>query len=176
MTVVPNGFAKPRNRICIWALALISLGATVSFADEINITRIGQCDWICADTQSVQLSCHVRVDRAITACANRSLADGLEYRVRPAEYRVQATITVTEPVAAVTLTWDSPTTYTDGSPLTALLTFPVYLMADGPLQIGETNALTFAWQPPGPGTYTFAVSAVADSIESELSEPASIVR
>lgn len=180
MIAKPNGRAEPRNRIRILALAFISFfGAAIALADEINITRVGACDWTCADAAGAQLSCHVRVDRAITACANRSLADGLEYRVIPAEYRVVATITVadTEPLVPISITWIPPTTNVDGTPIDGPLVFPLYLMAADWTQLGEPSEPVFSYQPDAAGTYTFAVAAkYVGGNESELSEPGSVVR
>jgi len=73
-------------------LILLVLLPLLALADEISITRVGQYDWHCADIAGTTLSGHTRQDKAIQACVNRSLADGLEYRVIPGEYRVQAEI------------------------------------------------------------------------------------
>jgi len=73
--------------------ALILLLALPAHADEISITREGSAEWVCTDNSGLALSNHTRLDKAIESCANRSLSDGLEYRVVPgSEYRVQATI------------------------------------------------------------------------------------
>ncbi len=62
----------------------------------------------------------------------------------------------------VSLAWDMPTTYVDGTPLTDLAGFKVYYgTASGvyPQVVDVRNATSFSSGALGPGTYYFAVTA-----------------
>ena len=63
------------------------------------LTREGSTDWICADADGVPLSNHTRIDKAYEACTNRTLADGLVYRVvAGSTYAIQSDGVVIPPV------------------------------------------------------------------------------
>lgn len=145
-------------------LPLLCLLWGAASADSITITRVGNNDWTCADDQGTRLSGHTRVDKAIEACANRSLSDGLEYRVIPAEYRVIATIDAVE--TGFTLNWTAPTHNEDGTLITDSLTYTVY--QDG-VAIASVDALTYTVENLSNGTYVFTVTATDQA--SDESQP-----
>lgn len=62
-------------------LGLLALVVCFCASAEITVTRDGSTDWICADADGVPLSNHTRIDKAFEACTNRTLLDGLVYRV-----------------------------------------------------------------------------------------------
>ncbi len=75
----------------------------------------------------------------------------------------------TEVTNTVSLAWDMPTTYVDGTPLTDLAGFKVYCgTASGvyPQVVDVRNATSFSSGTLGPGIYYFAVTAY-DSYGSE---------
>ena len=65
----------------IKTIGLLALMACFCASADITVTRDGSTDWICADADGVPLSNHTRIDKAFEACTNRTLADGLVYRV-----------------------------------------------------------------------------------------------
>lgn len=145
-----------------WRVLVLCLLWGAAWADSLTITRVGPCDWTCADQTGALLSCHTRVDKAIEACANRSLIDGVEYRVVPAEYRVVATVDEVPPpdpvLGAVTLTWSAPTLNEDGSQITALpLTYTIY--ESGALVARGVEATSFVVENLAPGSYSFTATA-----------------
>ncbi len=75
----------------------------------------------------------------------------------------------TEVTNTVSLAWDMPTTYVDGTPLTDLAGFKVYygtVSGVYPQVVDVRNATSFSSGALGPGTYYFAVTAY-DSYGSE---------
>lgn len=155
----------------------------VAQADQVNIVRVGQCDWQCADTNFQRLSCHQRQDTAFEACANRALADGGEYMVLGGQYKVTAETdsTPTDPPisGSATLTWDAPTQNDDGSPLTDLAGFRLYY-GDLPgiyatvIEIDDPTVTTYTVNDLTPGEWHFAATAINEAgRESEQSAPTS---
>ena len=53
-------------------LLFLTLFAFVATADEVSITRTTAFDWACADSSGSIISAHVRQDKAIESCVNRS--------------------------------------------------------------------------------------------------------
>ena len=75
----------------IKTIGLLAFVACFCASAEITVTREGSTDWICADADGVPLSNHTRIDKAFEACTNRTLADGLVYRVvAGSTYRIQS--------------------------------------------------------------------------------------
>jgi len=166
-----------------WKIAIMSLlwFTNEAYSDEITITRVGTTDWVCADADSVKLSGHQRVDKAIQACANRSLADGKTYRVIPTEYIVVAALSDTPPddpqLGSVTLSWDAPTQNEDGTQLTDLAGYTIYYdldSADGySNNVSVYNVTTFVLDDLSPDCYKFVVTAFNESgVESVYSNHA----
>ena len=80
-------------------ICLMALMACFCASAEITVTRDGSTDWICADADGVPLSNHTRIDKAFEACTNRTLLDGLVYRVLAGStYRIQSDGVVVDPV------------------------------------------------------------------------------
>lgn len=170
-TVFGDEHASEMNMLkqCV-SLFLLLLVAT-AVADSITITREGPCDWICADQADAQLSCHTRVDKAIQACANRSLVDGLEYRVIPSGYSIVATLEDPPAAGSITLNWIPPTHNEDGSLLTDLAGYFIYYEGpeNGTILVGPAETSREV-QLATPGTYTFSMTAFdAEGVESQRS-------
>lgn len=87
---------------------------------------------------------------------------------------------VVSTTATILVTWSAPTTNVDGSSLTDLTSYNIYMgaSASNMSAIGHTKAGTtsFTTQPLGVGTYYFTVSAVNSSgVESDKTGPVSTV-
>lgn len=150
---------------------------TKASSQEISITRVGACDWTCADSQFVQLSCHQRLDKAVEACANRSLADGATYAIFGAQYTVTATGSavppppdppppppVPPPTNSVTLTWTAPTLNEDGTPLIDLEGYKIFWGTTSgnypnSVTLEDETLTTYVVPDLSPGTYYFAAKA-----------------
>jgi len=137
-----------------WLLLLLF---STALADEVTITRVGQYDWRCADVSGNTLSGHTRVDKAIQACANRSLADGQEYRVIPGEYRVVATIDDAPPPPP------PPADSVTFGPVTAITEYPNTISA-----LAQDN---FRWQLTFTLNDAAGIQGLASRDESGTAEP-----
>lgn len=75
-----------------------------------------------------------------------------------------------------TLSWEAPTTFTDGAPLTDLAGYRVYYGTDadnlaGTVQVNSIGLQTLVIDDLGAGTWYFAIKAYTSSgAESELSD------
>lgn len=159
---------------CGQALAwvfLLCLMFAVSQA-EVDTIRIGDDDWQCQTKEGAKISGHVRVDKALLACAKLTDGDGAERRVQPAGYRV-IKVGVS---GTATLSWVPPAKNTDGTPATVTAYRIHYgLKPDQLIQAVQiAPAATYTFTGLAPGTYYFAVRAISSTVaESDLSNVAS---
>jgi hypothetical protein len=156
-------------------LLLLLLATPAMAAQEVTSTRTTLYDWQCQDAAGVQVSNHAREGTAITACANKALADGKTYYVQGGRYRITATTAIPAPPVPVLgtaqLTWSAPTANTDGTPIVGTLTYKVYhgLSAAALTDVVPVTGLTYTYGNLASGTHYFAVSAVSAAGESAKS-------
>lgn len=142
----------------VWLLLL----ALPAAADEVEFVRVGSVDWQCTTVDGQALSNHTRVDKAFQACANRSLQDGLEYRVVPAQYRVQATIDNAPP---------PPDPEPEPPPSTAVTFGPVTAITEYPNTISALAQDAFRWELTFTLNDVAGIQGLASRDESGTNEP-----
>jgi hypothetical protein len=81
--------------------------------------------------------------------------------------------------ASITLNWDAPSTYTDGSPLTGLAGFRIYVRTSTgvyskPISVGNTNSYTITNLTPKCTYYSAITALSASGIESDYSKELAI--
>jgi hypothetical protein len=146
-----------------------------AFAD-VTSTRVTPYDWQCQDVNSQRISDHARFDTAFVACLN---APNGAF-VQGGKYRIAKTAQPTPPPTPVpvlgtaTFTWGTPTTNTDGSPLTNLVGYRV-LFGNSPTNLNQSLGVGLVTRYVAsnltPGTYCFAAIALSPTEQGDPSDP-----
>lgn len=111
--------------------SVLLLAALTVTADVPEPFRTSTYDWQCEREDGTLVSGHQQQHKATVACQRAALAEpGQTFYIRGGTYRVSvpAPAPTTTPAA---LSWEAPTQNTDGSPLTNLDGFKIYVRLDG---------------------------------------------
>lgn len=151
-------------------LALAALLVVGVAQAQVTSTRTTAYDWQCQDSAGVRISDHVRFDTAFVACLN---APNGVY-VQGGRYRINRVVIAPQPPAttgSASLSWVAPTKNTDGSAITALSGYRIVYGTSATamtqsLQVMNPALTSYIVSNLAPGTYFFAVIALAGSVES----------
>jgi hypothetical protein len=154
-------------------LLLLLLAGPVLAAD-ITSTRVSSGDWQTQDANGVKLQDYARQDTAIVGCINTPACVfivGGKYKI------TKATVTPPPVMGSIPLLWSAPTLNTDGSAISASITYNVYhgISATALTDKVTVNGLSYNYGNLASGTHYFAVSAVVGGIESQRSNVGSAV-
>lgn len=148
----------------LWLLLLPAL----CFA-QVASTRVSPYDFQCQDSAGAKISDHQRFDSAFVACLN---APNGAY-VQGGRYRI--TKIVVGPSGTAKLDWIAPTQDTAGKPV-SITGYRIHygVKSDELIQVVQiVPATTYTFSGLAPGTYYFAVRALAANVaESDLSNVA----
>jgi hypothetical protein len=154
--------------------ASLLLCVTNAMAADVTSTRDTAYDFQTQTAAGVGISNHARFDTAFVACLNNpscAYVQGGRYRVNRAP--VVPPPVVTPPVVPATgtasLSWEPPTQWTDGTPITVPLTYRVeYGIGNFATRV-PVNALTYKVTGLGSGLWQFRVYALSGAIVSDSS-------
>lgn len=105
--------------------------------------RSSAYEWTCEDVDGTVLSGHTRQDKAVAACSNRTLADGIERMVRSGTYRI---VRLQDPAPAPEPE-PEPLPEPEPDPSAALVTFgPISNMVEYPADISALAQDDYRWE------------------------------
>jgi hypothetical protein len=173
---MPQIMGSPPNEVIVGQSYSFTPSATDTDGDSLTFAIVGQPDWASFNTATGRLSgTPSAADVGSYEGVTISVSDGEATRALP-QFALNV---VQQSNGNVTLAWQPPTENTDGSPIVNLNGYKIHYGTmsgsyDTVVSVNNPGVTRFVLENLAPGTYYFAIAAVATSgAESELSGEAS---
>jgi hypothetical protein len=153
--------------VLLWIVTLSAVAA------DVTSTRVSSGDWQTQDANGVKIQDYARQDTAIVGCINTPTC----VYIVGGKYKIARAVTnpppanPPPPTGTAALSWTAPAKNTDGSTISAAITYNVYhgLSAAALTDKVPVNGLAYTYANLASGTHYFAVTAVVGGSESALS-------